>query len=177
MPLPQETPFCLFPELNHSRNLAGKAAIARRAERTEQSWGHSSGAERGLWGTPHTGGETWWSCSLRCGQECCKEAEEHIMDFSKTQEPPLDLHPPQLQRYLDIEWSLNPTDVNRDALTYGERGLLVQGLMQQWEKECLASLWSCPSLPRCTCNVCQGPWLVLGPTAQKEVSWARSGNQ
>lgn len=25
------------------------------------------------------------------------------MDFSKTQEPPLDLHPPQLQRYLDIE--------------------------------------------------------------------------
>lgn len=55
----EETPFCLFPELNHFRILAGEAAIARGA----------GGAERPsrVSGNPLTGGEACWSCSLRCG--------------------------------------------------------------------------------------------------------------
>lgn len=73
----EETPFSLLPGLNHCRSVAGKAATARGAggaERAEQSWGHR--AERGLSGAPHAAGEARWSCSLRCGQECCEEAEE-----------------------------------------------------------------------------------------------------
>lgn len=100
----EETPFCLFPELNHFRILAGEAAIARGAGGAERlTRAEGTGAEQGLWEPPH------WRRSLlelqpqMWARNAVRTLRSNIMDFSKTGEPPLDLHPPEFQRYLDIE--------------------------------------------------------------------------
>lgn len=122
-------PFCLFPKLSHFRNLAEKTDIPRVSWR---SWGGS----RGLRAQQLGGG---LGVSVPCWRRCSGEPQSQMwagkaarklrsatMDVSKTWVSPLDLHLPELQRYLDIEWSLHPTgvnrNVNRSALTCGGRG-------------------------------------------------------